>query len=149
PDRRPEPQPERAPAPGFFAGLATLLRPLGATLATFGLVGLLVGTVSLDPMGGAASAPGEDVGAGWPAPQATSAAEYQPGTSFDTGVVVTPLATDAVGRSNDDSAPLVATSALPSTSLILAGSALAVALGIGLFIAGSRAIRRQDGSRGG
>ena len=52
-------------------GVATFGRPVGASLATLGVIGLLVGTMALAPLGGPAAMTMEDAGAGGAAPGAT------------------------------------------------------------------------------
>lgn len=130
-----------------FGGLATFARPVGATLATFGLVGLLVGTVSLGPLGGsAAMAPGpafataapEAVDHGGPgsAPEATEGTrnEHQPLSSGgDPELGPTSLDT---GRPE------------PATiSWLFAGSIAALVLGAALLWAGSSRRAASSGPR--
>lgn len=68
----------------FIDGVAAFGRPVGATMATFGVVGLLAGTMSLGAIGSPTSLSAEDGGGPAPAaPAATAgdAAGYAPGAS--------------------------------------------------------------------
>src|SRR5690349_20300574 len=82
------------------AGAAMFGRPVGASLAALGLVGLLVGTVGLGQLGGSAAAPHGEGATRAGAGAATSAPA--PGATFD-AVGVQPAATQATDRSNVDS----------------------------------------------
>jgi len=127
-------------------GVATFGRPVGATLAALGVVGLLVGTVGLAPLGGAASAPIEAAGA-TAAPAAAGTFELTAGndsvssppgdrTAFgpqasagDTGG----KSPATVGGSPPGPAPI---------AVLFAGSIVLLVVGAALVVAGSRRRRR-------
>ncbi len=134
----------------FLDGLATFGRPVGAGLATLGVVGLLVGTMSLGALGGSpasmpfegtgGAAPGAtaDAGSASSSPQASAA-----GGQLDVGARGehrTAGVHDAMGRTN-------ACKARAERSLLFAGSITLLVAGVALLLAGSRR-RRHAPARG-
>ncbi len=114
----------------FLDGLATFGRPIGAGLATFGVVGLLVGTMSLGALGGSPAAMPLE-GTGGAAPGATSGlgAENQP------------EATAAVDKSTQEPVPsferqILSTDETEDGQLVSSGPSLIVACSIALLMAG-------------
>jgi hypothetical protein len=109
-------------------------RPMGSALATFGLVGLLVGTVGFGGFGGTAAAPREGV------TTTSTGAGDQPGATHDSqwlGPVASLGATDHDGGSS----PPTDTARLSSSNgvWLLLASGLVLVLGLLLFVAGGRA----------
>jgi len=120
--------------------LAAFARPVGASLAAMGLVGILVGSAALG-MGGVASAPAQDnaVTGGAVAPAATggSVTEGEP--------AVAPAATKSAGEAPAEPATADRDAAGPGTvPWLLVLSIGAVLLGVGLFLAGVRAAGRSS-----
>lgn len=118
-------------------GIAGYGRPVGASLATLGLVGLLVGTMSVASLGGPASMTSEGNGAAAPA-------------ATHDGAGLHPLATSATDRSNQGPEATDATENLTAngtgdvrqssngTSWLFAGSIGLLVLGAALFLSGAR-----------
>ena len=135
----------------LFAGAAMFGRPIGAGLATLGLVGLVVGTMTLGQLRGAAAPQSEGAtiaGAG-----ATSAPGGAPATTFDV-LGAQPAASSAAGRL--DAGPNASSErqkqpgtdfATDSTAesgtaeLLFGGSILVLVLGVGLMLTGYRHAR--------
>lgn len=141
---RPASLPARIAA-AFFGGVAAFGRPVGATLATFGLVGLLVGTVGFGGLAGFGGAPAAGPGAAFATPSSDlGAAGYPPTPTNDvrTEIELTPLASG-----HEDGGKLTRTdSGLPGpsmTALLFAGSIGLLVLGLALLAAGARARRDQ------
>jgi hypothetical protein len=136
----------------LFGGIATFGRPLGATLATFGVVGLLVGSVALGPLGGSpASGPGDAMSAGAPGVETlSSGGGVGNGPKTDDGrsstIQVDPLETDL--RENGPGVlPINAGSAGPSgIAWLFGGSIVLLVLGLALLASGAR--RRRGPPRG-
>ena len=123
----------------FKDGIAAFGRPVGAGLATFGVVGLLVGTMSLGALGGAPAAMPID-GTGAPAPGATP----------ELGAVNQPDESQPTDKSNEGPQPSSerqvfttsgtddGQSAASGPSLLFAGSITLLVAGAALLLAGSR-----------
>jgi len=147
----------RPGARGFLAGLresiATFGRPAGVTLATFGLIGLLVGSIEL----GNASAPTpmavDGAATGGPAAGELRAGEEAPGApKASAGAAFGPASSPgAVGTvpatpgERDQAAP-----GLSATAWLFIGSVALLAAGLVLLVLASRGVRRtsapsQDG----
>ena len=131
----------------FFEGVAAFGRPVGATLATFGLIGLLVGAASLAPMGASsAAAPGAAFATSAPAPDTVTggAANAPASTAGDR----TTLEAGPVASGRDDMSALSTEddgqSAPPAIWLLFAGSIVVLVLGVALLLASSRARRRSN-----
>ncbi len=126
-------------------GIASFGRPVGASLATLGVVGLLVGTATLGSIGAApASAPQDGTGAPAAAPTTEGALGYQPESS---------ATTDRSGASPQprDSSEDIVTQVAPEDGAsasssgvpwLFAGSMALVVAGATLLLAGSRYRRR-------
>jgi hypothetical protein len=128
----------RARLAAALGGLATFARPVGATLATFGLVGLLVGTVSLGPLGGSpAMAPGPGFGTSAPgAGDHGSGPGGAPEATEDTRSEYQPLSSSGDPQLGPTS-PEVGRPAPAPVSLLFAGSVAALVLGAALLWVGS------------
>jgi hypothetical protein len=117
--------------------IATFGRPVGASLAAFGVVGLLVGSVTLGSLGGAASMPLSGPGAQAPAATqesgAVNGAAASPAADRSTQE---PEASDA--RQGFTLAGEDAGLTSDGTSLLFAGSISLVVVGAALLLAGSR-----------
>ena len=126
---------ERAAA-RFLDGVATFGRPVGATLAAMGVVGLLVGSVTLGSLGGAAMS---DAATGAPAPAATvGLTGNQVGETATTdrsnfGPQSSPAREEFTTAGGDDSEL-----GSDGTSLVFAGSIALLVVGAALLLAGSR-----------
>jgi hypothetical protein len=126
-------------------GVATFGRPVGATFAALGVVGLLVGTMALAPLGSPASMSGG--AAGPPAPGATSgtAAGYEPeatsGFERNNGGPTGSAEEDVTTKlaAEDDGA---LSSPIP---WVFAGSLVLLVLGVALLRSGAR--QRRMGPR--
>ena len=122
-------------------GVAAFGRPVGATFAAMGVVGLLVGTMALEPMGSPASMRLEGTGA--PAPGATvgAAAGYQPGETppadrSNGGPKATDAREDVTTFGTDDGGVL--SSPIP---WLFAGSLVLLVVGAALLFTGRRRAR--------
>lgn len=145
----------------FRDGLAAFGRPVGASLAAMGVVGLLVGSAAIGQLGGApAMEPGDAQGglegAATPAPAPMA-------TRDGAGTLGSAYQSPASDRSNGGPAPSPEHEALTSsgtddvrpaeigTPLVFAGSIVLVVLGAALLLAGSRQRRllpvRRSSSR--
>jgi hypothetical protein len=121
----------------FRDGLAAFGRPVGAGLAAFGVVGLLVGSMTLGSLGGAPTS-AEGAGAKGPAATAAAAPGGQPAQTATTDgsnqVEPTP-------ELREELTPLSADDLRQGTrapSLLFAGSIALVVIGAALLLAGSR-----------
>lgn len=115
-------------------------RPAGMALATFGLVGVLVGSVGFDGRFAAGPVPG----VGGDSTQAANAAESTPGSAtFDSAGVI-PLATQPKenGGGRNESTDLTATMDDGRTWLVI-GSLAVLALGLAFFVIGTRSRSRS------
>lgn len=124
----------------LLGGIAAFGRPVGATLATFGLVGLLVGTMSLAPLGASpASAPGSDFGTVAPGSvPVLNGGAAGPGESPGTRSEIQVLPEES-GDGRDLGLTLDSGRPEPSvTALVFAGSVSLLVLGAALLWAGSR-----------
>ena len=122
----------------FVDGIAAFGRPVGTSLATLGVVGLLVGAMTLGSLGGAASLPNEGAGAPAAAPTFDLAAGPQSGQSPTTD------------RSNGGPQPTDAREEITAfggedgrlrssgVSWLFAGSVAVLVAGAALLLAGSR-----------
>ena len=116
-------------------GIATFGRPVGAAMATFGLVGLLVGSVTLNggllfvagSAGAPASAPGIDQTG--PAPEATADL-----SAFG------PLATSLDGKGGVETANRDLLAGQSLSVVLLGGSAALLVLGLALIVAARRSL---------
>ena len=132
----------------FLDGLASFGRPVGAGLATFGVVGLLVGTMSLGALGGSPAAMPIE-GTGGSAPGATSGlgAENQPeasaATDKSTQEPAPSFERQILSTDETDGAQLTSS----GRSLLFAGSITLLVAGLALLLAGSRG-RRHAPARG-
>ena len=134
-------------ARGFLAGLrgaiTTFGRPVGATLATFGVVGLLVGSVSLG--GSAAGLMAADAGASAAPGSESQAGELTgPTQSTDRTGAYGPAASpkDAIEPDMPRDRDLSVTGASP-TAWLLAGSGAILAAGLALLMLASRGAGRR------
>jgi hypothetical protein len=115
------------------AGLAAFGRPIGAAMATFGFVGLLVGSVTLNgaflSSAGSAAAPSSAPGIDQtgPAPEATE----------DLGVFG-PLATGVDGKGGGETANRDLLEERPWSVVLLGGSAALLVVGLALIVATRR-----------
>lgn len=124
-------------------GIAAFGRPVGAGLATFGVVGLLVGTMSLGALGGSPAAMPIE-GTGGAVPGATAA----PAATSELGAVNQPEASPATDKSIQSPDPsdgrVFSTTAgsddgqrdSSGTSLLFAGSITLLVAGAALLLAG-------------
>jgi hypothetical protein len=130
-----------------FGGLATFARPVGATLATFGLVGLLVGTVSLGPLGGSpAMGPGAAFATAAPvAVDQGSGAGGAPEATEDTRSEYLPLSSGSDGPDLGPTSPEIGRPTPTTVSWLFAGSLGALVLGAALLWAGSSRRRKSAG----
>jgi hypothetical protein len=129
-----------------LGGLATFARPVGATLATFGLVGLLVGTVSLGPMGGSpAMAPGPAFGTAAPGAADHGSGNGAPEATEDTRNEYLPLSSGSDAPDLGPTTPEIGRPAAVTVSWLFAGSVAALVLGAALLWLGSS--RRRSSSR--
>jgi hypothetical protein len=118
-------------------GLAAFGRPIGATLATFGIVGLLVGTATLGSLGGAAATGAEATGAPAAAPTNDLAAGNPPGaTPTIDRLSAGPKATDA--REEFTTADMDAGLGSSAAPWLFAGSVTLVAVGLAVLLIGAR-----------
>ena len=128
----------------LFAGAAMFGRPVGATLATFGLVGLLVGTLSLGQLQGGGAPTSESLGAAAPASTFDTFGS-QPGASLTVdranhGPIPTgdrqkePVPPAAAGGTDSS----LGSNTIP---LLFAGSVLLLVLGVALLFTGFRHAR--------
>jgi hypothetical protein len=140
--------------------IGSFSRPVGLSMASLGVVGLVLGTLTFGGLGGAALAPADNGGPGAMGATAAPGAQATGGTSevagptgtalqslrlstFDSGPSAGPAATDSregtppPGEATPGSgAPVNGGPALPA--LIVGGSALLLAGGVALLILGSR-----------
>lgn len=135
----------------LFAGAAMFGRPVGASLATLGLVGLVVGTMTLGQLTGAASPQSE--GATMAGAAASSGPGARPAATFD-AFGVQPGASSGIGRldagpaasSDREKQPATdLTAGSPSggnvTVLLFAGSVLLLVIGAAFLVTGYRHAR--------
>jgi hypothetical protein len=125
-------------------GIAAFGRPVGAALATFGVAGLLIGSLTLGgtalvPMAGSAgsaptSAPGID--------QSGSVPE-----ASDNRTEFGPLSTGQGGKT-ETGAPGSRDGTTPGSLLLLGGSLVLLLVGVGLFLAARRPFARVSAPRG-
>ena len=138
--------------------LASVGRPVGLSMASLGVVGLLLGTLTLGSLPGAAMAPADNGGVGAAGPSAAAGGAETQATGELTGTSGTPRetlrrssfdaestaapaatttpATDAAGGA---SSPNVSASAGPTLpTIVLVGSAVLLVGGIALLLLGSR-----------
>jgi hypothetical protein len=115
-------------------GVATFGRPLGAAMATFGIVGLLVGSLSLGGTPFAAMSGGDTAASA--APGVGQAGEEQPeATSDRTAAGPSSTAKDAVLAGGPGSA---GSSTTPDRALVAVASALLLLAGLALIVAARR-----------
>jgi hypothetical protein len=132
-------------------GVASFGRPVGATMATLGLVGLLVGTVGLAPLGGAASMPIEAAGA-TAAPAAGGTVDLSGGNgslSSPPGDRTAAGPLSSAGGSGGKS-PATRDEGRPGPAplaLLFAGSIALLVVGVALLVAGSRRRRGAPARR--
>ena len=125
-------------------GIAAFGRPVGAALASFGVAGLLIGSLTLGgtalvPMAGSAgsaptSAPGID--------QSGSVPE-----ASDNRTEFGPLSTGQGGKTETE-APGSREGTTPGSLLLLGGSFVLLLVGVGLFLAAQRPFARVSAPRG-
>lgn len=137
------------------AGAAMFGRPVGASLATLGLVGLLVGSMGLDQIaGGAAMAPqseylGTGASGGPPAPETTfDVFGMQPGPTQVVGRTnAGPLATPTLEKQPGTDLSTDSAIGTSTIDLLFAGSIALLVIGLALLMAGyrhARAWRRAE-----
>ena len=129
------------------AAIASFSRPVGLSMASLGVVGLLLGTLTMGGFAGPGSAPEDDGGRGSAAGatmgpgEVTGAASEAPAptapvgtrTSFDTLATASPPSQDAA----PEVAPIAGGGPAVST-LIVGGSAILLIGGLALLMLGSR-----------
>jgi hypothetical protein len=124
-------------------GIAAFGRPVGAALATFGVVGLFIGSLTV---GGTSITPMSGSGAG-----ATSAAgidQIGPAPEpSDNRANYGPLSTQERGKT-ETSAPGGGKTPESGSILLLGGSLVLLVLGIGLILGASRTLAPISGHRG-
>ena len=128
----------------FLDGLASFGRPVGATLATLGVVGVLVGTMGigqlrLAPMAGSPASGGAAPGATFQI--AENQAQQTPTTDRTDGLGPTTSRDETISKA--PSADDTALAGGSSTPLVLAGSLLLLALGLAFVVAGTRRRRHM------
>ena len=135
---------------GFLASLRRSLdgfaKPVGATLATFGLIGVLVGSAALGGGGASGTLSSGIVPSG--APADIEAGGPQPGPKASTkDTAYEPLATgDATRAGSGDERDFGAAGPRPAAWL-LGGSIAVLLAGIGLLLVAGRRGRRADARR--
>jgi hypothetical protein len=141
----------------LFAGAAMFGRPVGASLATLGLVGLVVGTMTLGQLKGAAAPQSE--GAAVAGAAASGGPAAAPGTTFDV-LGAQPGATQTTDRSNQNPAASAERQTQPGAAqtidsstgrgaveLLFAASIALVGAGVVLLVAGYRHARAWRNAR--
>jgi hypothetical protein len=125
-------------------GVAAFGRPVGASLAALGVVGLLVGTMTLGFLGGAASMTTEGTGAQAPAATLDATAGVQPlATSATDRFNPGPQSTDARQELTGNGTDADNAGTGPSTTpWLFAGSFAVLVAGVALLLAGTRQRRR-------
>ena len=142
------------------AGAAMFGRPIGSSLATLGLVGLLVGTMGVAQISSGAAPQSESLGtAGAGSSSAESAAAPAPASTFDVfgaqpaasqtsdRAGAAPIATDA--RQNEPGAAIAPDGSLLRDVLpwVFAASILLLLVGLGLAVLGFRHARAWRAAR--
>ena len=127
----------------FRRSLVSFARPVGASMAALGVVGLLVGSVSLG--GGAASAPadsGTGLAAATEAPAEAQGGPQQSGDpkASDRSAAVVPAPSTYATQGGNESPRDSAVSGMNPVVWLLGGSAVLLVAGLGLLVV---AIRRN------
>ena len=137
----------------FKDGLATFGRPVGASLAALGVVGLLVGTVGLGqaglaPMAGGPTSRGAGPASGGAGLESTfEISRTEAAQSPTTDTAYGPQATRREELSSKSTGTDSNAQGGATTSLMLGGSIVFIVLGLALLVAGTRRRRRLPARR--